>query len=191
MRLELQSEQDRHNELCFPFLTLLALCRSGCPGYLPGPRGNCLQCTAPPSHKNSTWCLSVAHLSAISIFAHKRVGLAGAVSARRLCTVLGLIKGVTVSWGQNWVRLGRIFTHVEVDKIRILSPRVRARLETSAGCHHVWFQMHDCNSTRQRCVFPKASQAICRGVYRSWACLWYMPSTTHTRHIRYPFECKL
>lgn len=86
--------------------------------------------------------------------------------------------------GSNWVRLGRIFIHLKVDKMRVLSPRVQARLETPAGCHYVWFQMHDCNSTRQRCVFPKASQAICRGVYRSCACLWYMPSTTHTHTTR-------
>lgn len=67
-------------------------------------------------------------------------------------------------------------------KMKIPSTRVHGRLPVSAGCHCIWFEMHDCNSRCHRWVIPKASQAICRGVYRSCACLWNMPSTSGPTH---------
>lgn len=62
--------------------------------------------------------------------------------------------------------------------MKIPSTRGHGHLPVSAGCHCIWFEMHDCNSRCRRWVIPKASQVICRGVYRSCACLWNIPSTS-------------
>ena len=74
-------------------------------------------------------CLSVAHDLVTTVWS--QTGWSSRRSFR--------LRAARVSRG-----LERVFT--QFDKIRISSRLVRARRGTSAGCHRVWFEMHDHNS---------------------------------------------
>lgn len=167
---------------------LVAICRSGCLGYLSALQGNWLHSSSLSQEMHVSDVL-LWRIPRPYLFTHKQVGLSGAVWERRFCIVIGFTKGARISRGQNRGRLGKVFAHVKGQRqMTIPSPHVQACLATSAGCHQVWFEKQDCNSKRQRWVFPKASQAICRSVYRSCACYIYMPSTTRTTRLEL-LEC--
>lgn len=153
----------RHNELRFPLLTLLA--RSYADHVV---QVTCLVCR------------ETADLSQISFLSQKQIhvtGWPGWSRSRfcfRICKMSSFSKGAGITQGDKLKQAVEgicSYKRPKCDKMRTPSPQVQARLAASAGCHHVWFETLDCNSKRRRCVFPKALQAICRGVYRSCACL--------------------
>lgn len=100
-------------------------------------RGNCGKAACSQTNRDThSWCFSVVWCS--------RNVPAGVVSDIKACLSF-LWRCKTISRPKP-----------KLPKMKIPSTRVHGHLPVSAGCHCIWFEMHDCNSRCHRWVIPKA-----------------------------------